>query len=220
MKKIILPFVLGAGLIAPCVYGQPSTNLLVNANGEAGNMTGWTVTANGGSGWYVGDGFGSALSGATHPFCTSYGWDIRSQTVDLLAIGYTAAQLDSAPQISITDWVRPYIGNGEYFINVLLENASHDVIDTWSDGSQSSPQVIAEGQPWTEISTTLEYYGSGLRYIVFEDGGKDTKGWGGNYGTAFDGSSVTLDISSVPEPSIFALTGLGGAGLLLFRRRK
>jgi hypothetical protein len=208
---------LGAAATAPA---QTDTNLLLNANGQTGDMTDWTVVANGGSGWYVGTGYGSTLPGSSYPFATSYGWDVRSQTIDLLADGFTTAQLDSAPTISISDWVRGYIVNGSYFMNVQLEDASHNVIATWSNGSQSSPLTITSSAGWIEATGSLQSYGSGLRYIVFEDGGKDQAGWAGNYGAAFDASSVML-VQSTPEPSTLALAGLGGLGLLWqFRRRK
>lgn len=213
-----LSMVLVVVSISITARAQFNTNLLLNANGQTGDMTDWTVVANGGSGWYVGTGYGSTLPGSSYPFATSYGWDVRSQTIDLLAVGFTTAQLDSAPTISISDWVRGYIVNGSYFMNVQLEDASYNVISSWSNGSQGSPLTINASSGWAEVTGSLKNYGSGLRYIVFEDGGKDQAGWAGNYGAAFDASSII--VQAVPEPSTLALSGLGGLGLLLFRRRK
>ena len=220
MKTSLLKLVCGLALLgaAATAPAQTDTNLLLNANGQTGDMTDWTVVANGGSGWYVGTGYGSTLPGSSYPFATSYGWDVRSQTIDLLADGFTTAQLDSAPTISISDWVRGYIVNGSYFMNVQLEDAGHNVITSWSDGSQGSPLTISASGGWTEVTGSLQNYGSSLRYIVFEDGGKDQAGWGGNYGATFDASSII--VQTVPEPSTLVLSAMGGLGLLLFRRRK
>jgi hypothetical protein len=207
---------LGAAFAAPA-----QTNLLFNANGEAGDMTGWNIDQNDGNGWYVGTGYGGPLSGSTNPFDTSYGWDVRSQTIDLLAAGYSTDFLDSAPTVSITDWVNAYIVDGFYFMNVSLEDADQNVIASWSNGSQESPLSIGSGAGWTQITGSLDNYGSGLRYIVFQDGGRDSTGWAGNYGAEFDGSSVSFGIIPAPEPSTIALAGIGGLGaLVMFRRRK
>ena len=208
-----------AAVTAITARAQLSTNLLQNANGQTGNLSGWTAVASGGNGWHVGTDYGGAMTGSSNAFMTSYGWDVRSQTIDLLADGFTTAQLDSAPTISISDWVHGYFATGDYFMNVQLENASHNVIASWSQGSQSSPLTIAPSAGWTDGTGSLQNYGSGVRYIVFEDGGKDTLGWLGYYGAAFDASSVTLMIQPVPEPTALALAGLGALSLLLFRRR-
>jgi hypothetical protein len=205
--------------VSMTAQAQFDTNLLLNANGEAGDMTDWTVSANGGNGWHVGTDNGGVLPGSTASFATSYGWDIRSQTIDLLANGFTTSELDSAPTIAISDWVHGYVSDGSFFMNVELEDASHSVIASWSNGSQGSPLTISGSSAWTEYSTTFENYGSDLRYIVFEDGGISQNYWSGFYGPAFDGSSVT--IQSAPEPSTLALAGLGGiSALVMFRRRK
>jgi hypothetical protein len=218
IKQFLLMAIIAASATITA-RAQFNTNLLLNADGQAGNMTDWTVVANGGNGWYVGTGFGSALPGSVNAFATSYGWDVRSQTIDLLAAGFTTAQLDSAPTISISDWVRGYIVNGSYFMNVQLEDASHSVISSWSDGSQSSPLTIGPSSGWIEVTGSLQNYGSGLRYIVFEDGGKDSMFWAGNYGAAFDASSII--IQAVPEPTTLAFAGLGVLGcVLMFWQRR
>jgi hypothetical protein len=146
---------------------------------------------------------------------------VRSQTIDLLAAGFSSDNLDAAPTISIADWVNAYIVDGFYFMDVQLEDANQDVIASWSNGSQDSPLTIGASDGWTEATGSLQNYGAGLRYIVFQDGGHDSTGWAGNYGAEFDGSSVSFGVTPAPEPSSLALSALGGfGGLLLFRRRK
>ena len=52
-------------------------------------------------------------------------------------------------------------------------------------------------------------YGSGLRYIYFEDGGKDREYWAGQYEPALDAASVTIAVQ-VPEYNVFGLLALIG----------
>jgi hypothetical protein len=105
-------------------------------------------------------------------------------------------------------------------VNVQLEDAEQNIIGSWNYGSQDDPYTSFASAGWTEITGDLENYGSGLRYIVFEDGGKDQADWAGNFGTEFDGSSVSFGVDAVPEPSTLALSVVGAlSGLLLVRRR-
>jgi hypothetical protein len=135
------------------VEAQFDTNLRLNANGETGDMTDWNVEQNGGNGWYVGWGYRSSLPGSANPFDTSYGLDVRSETIDFLAVG---------------------VGSAFVFMCVIPSSHNH-----------TSPVHIIGARPmltitpddgWTQISGSLEDYGSGLRYIVFEDGGQDQAG--------------------------------------------
>jgi Spy/CpxP family protein refolding chaperone len=57
MKKNLTKFVGGLALLGTAFTVQAQTNLLFNANGETGDMTGWNVEQNGGDGWHVGPGY-------------------------------------------------------------------------------------------------------------------------------------------------------------------
>jgi F-box protein 2 len=222
IKRPLLMVLIAASTIITA-RAQSDINLLLNANGQTGNMTDWTTVAGGGNGWYVGNSYSgiSVLPGSSNAFLTSYAMDVRSQTIDLVGDGFSTAQLDGAPTISISDWVLANANSDAksyYFVNVLLEDASHNVIASWSDGTQSSPLTLYASAGWTEVTDSLQNYGSGLRYVVFEDGGQDSMFWAGNYGAAFDASSIM--VQAVPEPSTLAFAGLSGLSVLLFCRRK
>ncbi|MCC7300603.1 MAG: hypothetical protein IT583_05945 [Verrucomicrobia bacterium] len=207
--KISLRSVLPVCLAAFCcatVYATPfNTNLLANSTTNSANMTGWSVTANGGNGWSVGGG----------AFYTSYQWDIRSQTIDLLAAGFSAAVLDASPDIQVGVNINAFWG-GQYFINCQIQDASHNALATYSVGSQLSPVTLGSSLNWdfTWVGTTLTNYGSGARYIVYTDGGKDTRNWAGNYGTAFKEAGVSV----IPEPATVSVLSLGALLLGLYRR--
>jgi hypothetical protein len=224
MKTNLIKLACGLALLGFSIsaFAQSSnSNLLVNPGAETGNMNGWTITASGGNGWAVG--FDSLVHSGSYSFSTSHGWDTRYQTVDLLAAGFTTAELDTAPDITFSEWMasRPDDG-GQYYLNFELLGADDnpaDPIASYSFGSQSSPIVLSAGSGWFQESYTFSDYGTGVRYLYFEDGGSDVNGWGGNYGTHFDDASV-LVAQPVPEPSTLALAGLSGLSLLLFCRRE
>jgi hypothetical protein len=205
MRKSVLLTGLGV-LWFTGVYASPfNTNLLINSTTNSSNMNGWSVTANGGSGWAVGGGV----------FYTSYQWDVRTQTIDLLAAGFSAAVLDAAPDIRVGVNINAYWG-GQYFINCQIQDASHNALATYSVGSQSSPITLGSSLNWdfTWVGSVLSNYNSGARYIVYTDGGKDTRNWGGNYGTAFK----TAEVSVIPEPATAAVLALGSLVIGIYRR--
>lgn len=205
MKNLLMLLCSGVVLGGAAVAAPFNENLLVNSTATSSNMTGWTVTANGGSGWSVDSGV----------FYTSYQWDIRTQTIDLLSAGFSADILDASPDIRVgvninADW------GGQYFINCQIQDASHNVLATFSVGSQSSPITtnsnFSGAFEW--VGTTLSDYASGARYIVYTDGGKDTRNWLGQYGTRFKEAEVTV----IPEPATVSVLSLGVLLLGLYRR--
>jgi hypothetical protein len=205
MRKSVLLFGLGVLWFTGVCASPFNANLLVNSTTNSSNMNGWTVTANGGNGWAVGDG----------SFYTSYQLDVRTQTIDLLAAGFSAGILDTAPDIRVGVNIYAAWG-GQYFINCQVQDASHNVLSTFSVGSQYS--LITTNSNFSGvyswIGTTLSDYGSGARYIVYTDGGKDTRNWAGNYGTAFK----TAEVSVIPEPATAAVLALGALVIGIYRR--
>ena len=69
-------------------------NLLTNGSATDVITNGWTVITAGGNGWTVG---GGSYDGEGRSFITSYALCQRSQTIDLIAKGMTAADLDMEP---------------------------------------------------------------------------------------------------------------------------
>ncbi len=165
------------------------TNLVINPGAETGDHSGWS--GNTGS-W--------AISADSHQgsrsFITTHSWITRYQEIDLLAAGFTAGDLDSAPTVMVGEWFKGFnCGGGcnpadQYYFKVELRNAAQMPIASWNVGTQASP--VTATATWTEQTHTFSSYGSGLRYIYLEDGGKDIEGWSGFYGTIMDDAYAML----------------------------
>lgn len=176
-----------------------SDNLLANPGAENGNMSGWNVTHNGGDGWDAVES-AYAIDGDFY-FGTSFEWCRRNQQIDLLALGFTADELDAEPEIRVSEHVGEVYYPDQYEIIVELRNASQAVIDDWTasgvttGGTTCGP--IGNGchwddDEWIEESHVFNGYGAGLRYIRFRDGSIDQEWWVGNYGAAFDAAEVIV----------------------------
>ena len=75
-------------------------NLLVNPGAETGDFSGWNRWGM----WGVdATAYNGVLEGE-HCFLTSYNWCIRSQEVDLLSRGYSAADLDNSFGVDVSEW--------------------------------------------------------------------------------------------------------------------
>jgi hypothetical protein len=160
-------------------------NLLVNPNADAG-ITGWTFSS--------GTGTTMITQNSTYgpAFVASYNWTTKSQTVDLLAAGYTAAQLDAAPDIYIQEMFKGHASNYSdfYYLKVELRASNNAVISSYTLGSQSSP--ITTSTAWDTAFHTFSNYGTGARKVYFESGGDDTEFWSGNYGPFMDNAVVSI----------------------------
>jgi hypothetical protein len=158
-------------------------NMLANPDASAGNMSGWTVTQNGGNGW--------AVSGGA--FITSYGWDRRTQTVDLFAQGFSASSLASLPPIHVSEQFRRTWCADHYSLKVELLDANQQVLTTFDTGDvQQASGACDYNGTWDTVSKTFTGYPAGVRYVRFTDGGKDSEFWAGSFGVALDNAVVTV----------------------------
>lgn len=172
-----------------------SDNLLVNPAAETGDLSGWQITENGGAGWAVQP---TGRDGHdTKVFATSWYWDKRVQTVDLLAQGYTEALLDQAPPIHVQERFRRVYCPDEYFLKVDLLNAQGAIVTSWSSGVVPNGGDCRWGEEtWEEIYHIFQDYGPGVRYVRWEDGGKDREFWYAYYGSLLDGAYLTVQDTS------------------------
>lgn len=179
---------------------------MANPSGEFAPDVGWTIIAGppvpDSTGW--GRAVADGVDSTPGYFITS--WSPvpckRSQTIDLLAKGATAAELDAAPEIEVEEWFNYYpnvVGTGvpppdTYYIKVELRGASNNVIATWNVGTEAARKTAASG--WVKESHKFIGYGPGVRYVYFEDGGADAGGWLGQYGSYHDGASVKFSLDT------------------------
>ena len=160
-------------------------NVLVNGDASTG-ASGWNFSSGAGSNWLLQNwGYGNA-------FVASYNWTTMEQTIDLVAEGYTSQYLDEEPLVSFSQMFRGKHSyyNDLYYYKIKLLNGSSQVIDSYSYGSQSAP--ISTTINWDTLSGNLTSYGTGLRYIHVECGGKSIENWAGNFGTIIDNGVVSI----------------------------
>lgn len=173
-------------LLSQTLIAQNHNNLLTNPGNHLEGTSGWTVLTEGGDGWETYE------TGSNGSFCwaTSYQWSRKAQTIDLVAQGYTPDWLDSAPPVLYSDFYSGQ-GNGSttadsYQLIVRLLDANMEEITSFNSG-----EITTTGE-YEQIKGYFLNYGSGLRYIYFEHGGKGNSGWAGWYGTRMDGSHVSI----------------------------
>lgn len=171
---------------------QAATITLTNPSAETGTLTGWTATT-GGDPWVVVNGFAHT---GTSSFVSSYLDGTLQVVIDLIAAGYTAEQLDAAPEVTAGVWVAGYDnGSGtddHYDFELELQGSGHGAIQVHSLGDQQATGT------WTQVSRTLSEYGPGLRYVAMTATGRDSRFWAGNYGAAFDDFTLTVGGGGTP----------------------
>jgi|GEM_PF-4103891 len=167
------------------VYGD---NLLTNPWANDGTLSGWQVTENGGSGYAL----APSGVGDTRAVLTSYGWFRRTQTVDLASKGYLPAELDASPDVYASELFGRTYCPDDYYLKVELLRADMSVITSWDSGVQRHQGPCEWSEEWRALSRVFEDYGPGLRYIRWEDGGRDTEFWGAHYGAQLDGAFLSL----------------------------
>jgi len=222
IKKSVLLLILFS--LLKIVY---ATNLLDNPGFETGDFTNWTIVSNGGSGILVGTSGACTVHSGTYAAYTSFAWDVVAQTINLTKLGYSTSYLDTSPTIDIEAYASGSYWSsvskpGQYYLKVELRDANQNVITTLQNGTQASPISLTDSS-WVRVSGQLTNYNTGLRYIYFEQGGKDTLFWAGNYGPSFDDANVSfLDSpnTTVPEygTSFFILSLLLSVSFIFLLR--
>jgi hypothetical protein len=181
------------------------TNIVTNGDFSVGDSTGWTIIENGGTG----AGFGGA-------YATSYSWCSISQTVDLLAAGYSADQLDAAPDIDFNvQTFQRFDHDGYYYLEykLLAENGS-TVIDSQLYGSAGSPIYLTANTDWFDTNYTFSSYGAGARYAYIKIAGQDgSPDWGGQYGPYFDNVSIALADTTNPTATLSPIDDSTGVSI-------
>ncbi|KAK1330228.1 hypothetical protein QTO34_010415 [Cnephaeus nilssonii] len=126
--------------------------------------------------------------------CGERGWCFKRQLVDLVMEGVWQELLDSAQiEICVADWWGARENCGcIYRLRVRLLDVYENEVVKFS----ASPNPVLQ---WTErgyrqVSHVFTNFGKGIRYVSFEQYGRDTRSWVGHYGALVTHSSVRVRI--------------------------
>jgi len=191
------------------VRGNGYEKNLLEARPGVSDSYGWQLTRQGGSGWLVQNADNQVI------FKSSYSWCEKEQTIDLLALGFTADELDLSPPIEISEEFFCYNAKDLYHMSVELLDASSNVIAAYRTGDRYATASAENGKPQLE-SNLFTDYGPNVRYIRWRDGGKDTEFWSGQFGTWMQNARVVLHSAEkmamdlIPNGTIIQLEAANG----------
>lgn len=181
----------GAESIAPgavTLYLVPPSSILVNGGAEGGGFDGWTTT-DGGDPWEIVNGdapFGGRF------FRGSYAMGSLAQTIDLVAGGVSAANLDAGTPLHFgffgVGWgYASSTGKSDVVkLDLAYQDAGGASLGVWSSGEVTLPIGT-----WGAISLDTTTYPVGTRKVAFTIGSIDGEYWKGNYAAKVDGAYLS-----------------------------
>lgn len=167
-----------------------SVNVAFNGQAESGDMTDWTILANGGNGWLAAPG----------TFKTSYVWDQKSQEIDLLTKGLTLGLMGNGPNITVSEYFYRNDGIGSgfsilYYLYVELRDAAHVPLAIFDTGVLTSTNPVPAVPANEFVTHTFSGYnvpGNPVQYVYWEDGGTEDRFWAGHYGAYLNGAKLQV----------------------------
>jgi V8-like Glu-specific endopeptidase len=199
------------GAEADVVIAMPADQpkeLIQNGSGQNG-LSGWTVI--GATPWTVESGPGRYCPGTagTTVFSVTSGAGVKSQLIDLLAAGYSAETLDTAPVVRAAQWICAESGCVcTYTLKFELRDANQRVIKSFDSGPFSLPESPPGVAPFRYLAQNLSNYGPGLRYIYFEHSASPAMA---GMSAKVAGASIRLQIRSTPPQLASALPEASGS---------
>ena len=185
------------------------TEGLQQASGDASNVAsrqqrgprGW-----GGDGWSIEEWIerGKPMDqnvlkengGCTKNYVTSYYWCCRWQMIDLHKYGFVPEVMDVVqPAIVVSEWFCARWDCGSIFkIKIALLDEDFKFLKTY-EHSEETAQWRGGDLGWRKVKHIFRDYGAGVRYVLFLDGGKDTKWWAGHYGSKMAAAHVEINFA-------------------------
>lgn len=122
--------------------------------------------------------------GCLYNYVTSYQWGCREQVIYLVNVGLSNKIMDQIqPEIEVSEWFRSRNDCGSIFcIRVELLDARKRIVKFY-ENTEVTDQWLGGELGWRKLQHVFSKYGSGVRYLRFADGGKDTQYWAGQYGS-------------------------------------
>ncbi|XP_036688438.1 F-box only protein 17 isoform X6 [Balaenoptera musculus] len=206
-----------------CLRAPLGRNLIFNSCGEQG-FRGWEVEHGGNGWAVEKNLILVPGAPSQTCFVTSFEWCFKRQLVDLVMEGVWQELLDSSQiEICVADWWGARENCGciyrlrvrlldMYENEVVKFSASPSPVLQWTErgcrqchsldsqllqdrifwllSSRLYPQRLEQGQ----VSHVFTNFGKGIRYVSFEQYGRDTRSWVGHYGALVTHSSVRVRI--------------------------
>ncbi|XP_059941610.1 F-box only protein 17 isoform X3 [Mesoplodon densirostris] len=206
-----------------CLRAPLGRNLIFNSCGEQG-FRGWEVEHGGNGWAVEKNLILVPGAPSQTCFVTSFEWCFKRQLVDLVMEGVWQELLDSSQiEICVADWWGARENCGciyrlrvrlldMYENEVVKFSASPNPVLQWTErgcrqrhsldsqlrqdtifwllSSWLYPQRLEQGQ----VSHVFTNFGKGIRYVSFEQYGRDTRSWVGHYGALVTHSSVRVRI--------------------------
>ena len=156
------------------------TQVSFNGRAESGDMSGWTLTANGPDPWVV---------CAPGQFCTSYSWARKERTIDLLAAGVPLFVLDAGQAIHVSEsFAMVFPQTMTYNLGVTLLDSAMVPIASWSTGDTPTTTDATAAHVFSGYHTP----GNPVRHLRWADGGRDGLSWAGYYGPRLYGATLAV----------------------------
>ena len=222
MKKTILSLLVAVGLIGSSsavtlvqysCYGGDNTPTFSDANISASAIT---VNSPARSGMFLASQRGDFLD-------SGLGGQNNSAPNGSISFSFTIESLSnpiSLNSISFDHYEDYFNNNGGYpEINLQLQQGSNNPVTLSTISGNYPPYYWTGLHHWDTFSLplTLEPISKPLTFTIFEG----NAGWYGSPSVHLQNISISGDIiASVPEPSTYALFGIGAIGVLMVLRRK
>lgn len=134
--------------------------------------------------------------GCTKNYVTTYFWCCRWQLIDLCNFGFTPEILNEVkPPVHVSEWFCARWDCGSVFnIMVALLDKDFKFLETYKH-SKKTAQWKGGELGWRKVMHVFRGYKSGVRYVLFVDGGKDTQFWAGHYGSKMAAARVHVDFT-------------------------
>lgn len=190
MKSRILPL-LAAAFLGTAAHAQ-CPNFVSNPDANSG-MSGWQENY-----YNTYDTYEAGLN------CFNfYDVDTITQTIDLSAgaNGLNSTQLASKPTINFgqkfkVNYMSAGCTSADYKITVTLEDASHNPLQTWTTGNNTTTSTSS----WESIQHSFVNYGGTPKYVKIQNGGSyctsQGPGWDGLVVTNFSVNALVTTLTS------------------------
>ncbi|XP_034934476.1 F-box only protein 6-like [Chelonus insularis] len=185
-----------------CKKNPFDKNLVKNHSGQNGLKKDWQIVSQGGDHWKVENPPNGVpplpddpvFEGHQSCFVTSYFTCTKRQIINLVEEGLSPYLLDTfQPPIVVSEWYScrwDCPASYECFIALLDENnktlKSHKFRDILEGDEKQNK--------WHHFTYEFTNYGTGVKQILFQDGGCDCLFWAGHYGSKMAGASVVVKV--------------------------